>query len=160
MLNGGRHLASLEFVRRDGRFRGQVPMGHLSRLVGDPAESLRDATEAFGVAVEQIAVWRKETTKHRKAGQSISARRAWLLGDIVLRLTTELQENGARLENIYEQLGQHAKTPARLDRYVSFRRYLENIDFISDDLKWTEVADQPALIGRWIAAGNGMKARQ
>jgi len=132
-------------------------MGHLSRLVGDPAESLRAATEAFNVAIEQIATWRRETAKYRKQGQSISARRAWLLGDIVLRLMTELQQNGTRLENMYEQLGRHAKTPARLDRYVSFRRYLENIDFIPDDLKWAEVADQPALIGRWIAAGNGMK---
>lgn len=157
MLNESRNLASLEFVRHDGRFRGQVPMGHLSRLVGDPAESLRAATEAFTDAVQEIATWRKETTKHRKARQAISARRAWLLGDIVLRLTTELQENGTRLENMYEQLGQHAKTPARLDRYVSFRRHLENFDFIPESLKWAEVVEQPALIGRWISSGAGVK---
>ena len=151
-----RNLASLEFVRRDGRFRGQVPMGHLSRLVGDPAESMRASTQAFSAAVQEIAIWRKEAARHRKEGEAISARRAWLLGDIVLRLTTQLRNNGTRLEYMYEQLGKHAKTPARLDRYVSFRRHLESVDVIPEDLKWTKVADQPALNGRWIAAGNGM----
>ena len=146
-------LAALEFRRRDGTYRGSVPLGELSLLPNDPAETMRSVTDIYRSALSEIRQWQRETQAIRQSRTPLTARRAWQLGDIIHRLETNLKLHSCHLVDLYGHLSRHAGTTDWLGAFRTFRRYVDDPESIPENLKWNSVAKRAKASGQAIASG-------
>lgn len=146
-------LASVAFRRRNCTYQGSIPLGDLALLRDDPGETMRAVTNIYGRALQEIRSWQRDVKVMRRSKAVLSARKAWELGDIVFRLDDALAQYSCKLEDMYGHLSQHAKTVKGLGRYVSFRRYLNDVNMIPERLEWHSVEKKPKTAAQAIAAG-------
>lgn len=146
-------LAALEFKKRDGTYRGSVPVGDLVLLPDDPAETMRTVTTVYQNALDEIRQWQQEAEALRRSKTPISARKAWELGDIVCRLETDLAKHSCRVDGLYDHLARHAGTPGWIGTFCTFRRYVDDPEAIPENLKWNSIAKRAKAAGQAIAAG-------
>ena len=145
--------AALIFKRLDGIYRGSVPISDLALLNNDPAETMRAVTDIYRRALSEIRQWQLEAKSIRRSKMPLPARKAWELGDIVYRLEIDLAQHSCKLENTYDHLTRHAKTPGWLGSFVTFRRYVDDKEAIPENLKWNSVAKKAGSVGQAITAG-------
>ena len=147
--------AALIFKRRDGTYRGSIPISDLSLLNNDPAETMRAVTDIYRRALSEIRQWQLEAKSIRQSKMPLPARKAWELGDIVHRLETDLARHSCKLENVYDHLTRHAKTPGSgwLGTFVTFRRYVDDKGAIPENLNWNSVAKKAGSVGQAITIG-------
>ena len=143
--------AVVSFKKRDGRYRGSISLAHLGLLCDDPAKTLGEVTACYAGALNDIAAWRRDVTAMRKEGLQLSARKAWELGDVVNRLTRGLAERNCRLDGLYDHLRRHAGVSEWLAAFVTFRRYVEDVDAIPEDLKWNGLSKRAKTAGQAIS---------
>ena len=153
MSRGRAPLAALEFKKRGGNYRGSVPVGELVLLPNDPAETMRTVTTVYQSALDEIRQWQQETEALRRSKTPLSARKAWELGEIVRRLEADLEKHSCRIDGLYDHLARHAGTPGWLGTFCTFRRYLDDPESISENLKWNSIAKRAKAAGQAIAAG-------
>ena len=146
-------LAALEFTKRDGTYRGSVPVSELALLPDDPAETMRAVTVIYQCALEEIRQWQQETQSLRGSKTPLPARKAWQLGDVVYRLEVNLEQHSCRIVGLYDHLAQHAGTPGWLGSFHTFRRYVNDPESIPDNLKWNSIAKRAKTAGQAITAG-------
>ncbi len=157
MKECSRPLAALEFKKRGGAYRGSVAISELALLPDDPAETMRSVTSVYQNALGEIRQWQQETQALRRSKTPLTARRAWQLGDIVWRLEADLEQYSCRVDNLYDHLAQHAGTPGWLGSFHTFRRYVDALESIPENLKWNDIAKAAKRAGQAIAAGVTME---
>lgn len=146
--------ASLSFIRRGSSYRASVPLKDLTLLRGDPADVMSTATVIYSKALLDIKDWRLRVKASHQSRESLSARHAWELGDIIHKLNEEIANIGCRLEDLYTHLKRHAGLSAyRSSRCVTLRRYVSKVDAIPVDLKWSSVEKSVRATAHVIAAG-------
>lgn len=150
-------LAALEFKKRDGTYRGSVPVGDLALLPNDPAETMRIVTVIYQNTLGEIRRWQQEAQVLRRSKTPLSARKAWKLGDIVSRLEADLAKHSCRVDGLYAHLARHAGTPGWLGSFCTFRRYVDDLEAIPENLKWNSIAKRAKAAGQAIAAGHYQK---
>ena len=128
-------------------------MRDLPLLRDDPADTMRTVTAIYQVALKEISQWQQDTTALRLSGTALTGKQAWELGDIVQRLQADLAQHSCQLDGLYEHLARHAGTTRWLKEYVTFRRYVEDVALIPEDLKWNSIAKKPKAAGQAISAG-------
>ena len=146
-------LAAIEFKQQSGAYRGSVALSELALLPDDPAETMRTVTAIYESALDEIYKWQQETQALRHSKTPLSARMAWLLGDIVYRLESDLEQHSCRIDRLYDHLAQHAGTPGWLGSFCTFRRYVGSLESIPENLKWNSVAKRAKTAGQSITAG-------
>lgn len=153
MSEGSGPLAALEFKERDGTYRGSVPVGDLALLPDDPAETMRTVTTIYQNALDEIRQWQQEAKVLHSSRTPLSARKAWQLGDVVYRLESDIEQHSCRIVGLYDHLAQHAGTPGWLGSFHTFRRYVDILESIPEDLKWNSIAKRAKAAGQAIASG-------
>lgn len=151
MTNRKKSCATVAFKRRGAAYQGSVALQDLELLRNDPAETMRVATGIYQRTLAEIRQWQRDAKSLRQLQTPLSAKKAWELGDIVHRLEADLAEHACRLENLYDHLTRHAGTSAWLSQYVTFRRYISNVEAIPDGLKWNSIAKTAKSAGLSIA---------
>ena len=145
--------ATVAFKKRDSTYQASVPMSDLALLSNDPAETMRAVTAIYRQALSEIRQWQLDTKSVRRSKTPLSARKAWELGDIVYRLETNLAQHSCKLGNVYDHLTRHTKTPGWLGTFVTFRRYVKDMEAIPGNLKWNSIAKKAKTAGQAITAG-------
>lgn len=145
--------ATVAFKRRGNIYQGSVLLSELPLLSGDPAEKIHTVTTIYHTAVEEIRQWQKDMKSLGKPRTPLLARKAWELGDIVYRLQSDLAKHSFRIENLYDHLARHTGTSRWLRTYVTFRRYVDDINTIPEDLKWNSIVKNSKAAGQAISAG-------
>lgn len=151
MTDRKKSYAAIIFKRRGSTYQGSVPIRDLALLRGDPAETMRVVTDIYQRALAEIKQWQRDVKSPRQSKTPLSAKKAWELGDIIYSLKADLAEHACQLENLYDHLTRHAGTSTWLRQYVTFRRYVDNVDAIPDDLKWNNIAKTAKSAGLSIA---------
>ena len=147
--------ASVAFKKRGGAFRGSVPVGDLSLLPNDPAETMREVTAVYERALDDIKRWQKDASELRKSKTPMTVRKVWELGDILHHLNTSLAELGCQLENPYDHLERHAGIPTkRASSFVTLRRYVAYAELIPENLQWNKILKTVKSTSLAIADGS------
>lgn len=135
-----RDCVAVEFKKIGGAYRGSVRLRDLSRLRGDPAETLRAAAGVYRRSLTEIKRWQKDAQALRETKSPLPARKAWQLGDILHRLHAQLMTHGCRLLSVYDHLQRHAGLhPKRAAEFAAFRRYLDDAEMIPRDMTWNSI---------------------
>lgn len=153
MSEGCGPLAALEFTKRDGTYRASVPVSELALLTDDPAETMRVVTAIYQRALDEIRQWQRKAQSLRDSKMPLPARMAWLLGDVVFRLEADMEQHSCHIVGLYDHLAQHAGTPGWLGSFHTFRRYVDDLDSVPENLKWNSIAKRAKAAGQAIAAG-------
>ena len=147
-------LASVAFKKRGTTYQGSVPLRDLALLRNDPAETMRIVTAAYENAVADIKSWQSDTRLLHRSKISLSARKAWELGDIIGRLADDVEAHGCQIEKLYDHLELHARLPAkRATSFVTLRRYVPDPSLIPDNLRWNDILKTVKTSGQAIASG-------
>ena len=147
--------ASVAFKKRGGAFRGSVPVGDLSLLPNDPAETMREVTAIYQNALDDIKRWQKDASELGKSKRPMTVRKVWELGDILHHLNASLTELGCHLENPYDHLERHAGIPAkRASSFVTLRRYVADAELIPENLQWNKILKTVKSTSLAIADGS------
>jgi len=137
-----RKAASVTFKKRGKVYLGTVPLAHLAVLHGDPAVAMSTAASLYGDAIASIKQWQRDIRRSNGQRTPLLARKAWEVGDVVVRLHQELAMLGCSLENPYSQFLRHTGiSPSSLSRFVTLRRHVEDPTSIPEALKWDDVRD-------------------
>lgn len=132
--------AAVEFKRVGGAYRGSVSLRDLSKLRGDPAETLRAVAGVYQKSMNDIKQWQREAQTLRDAKSPLPARKAWQLGDILHRLQTELMARGCKVQSVYDHLERHAGLhPKRAAEFAAFRRHLDDAAMIPRAMTWNRI---------------------
>ena len=146
--------ASLSFTRRGSFYRASIPLKDLELLQGDPADVMSKATEIYGRALSDIRAWSRQANLARQNRKPLLARKAWELGDIIQNLNEDLDVIGCLLEKLHSHLKRHVGLSSyRSSRCLTFRRYINDVDVIPVDLKWSKVEKSVQSSAEAIAAG-------
>ena len=147
--------AGVAFRERGGDYRASAPLSDLALLRDDPAETLRAATDKYRSALGQIRQWQRDVESLRRSKTALPAKKAWELGNIVHKLDEELAKHGCQLEDPYGHLERHVGlSPKWLAQYITFRRYVEDVDAIPATLKWNSIMKSVRSAGEAIASDN------
>ena len=153
-MSGQKKLyANIAFKKRGRTYQGSVPLGELPLLIGDPAKKIHTATTIYHTAIGEIRQWQKDTKPLNKSRTALLAWKAWELGDIVYRLQSDLASHSFRIENLYDHLARHSGTPRWVRTYVTFRRYVDDVSTIPENLKWNSIEKSPKAAGQAISSG-------
>jgi len=160
----GRHVtmrcAAVEFKKIGGAYRGSVRLGDLSKLRGDPAETMRDAAGIYRESLIEIKRWRREAQTLREAKSPLPARKAWHLGDILHRLQTELMARGCKLQSVYDHLERHAGLqPRRAAEFIALRKHIDDAAAIPEDLNWNRIVKNVKAGAKLARAGRQTRKR-
>ena len=135
-------LVPVSFKKIGGSYRGSVSLQNLARLQNDPAETMRAATDIYVATVKEMRGWQQEAKALRSLGKPLPAGKAWQLGDIVHRMNARLSEHGCKLESVYDHVHRHTgMSPKWLSRFVTLRRYVEDVEKIPSGLGWNRIRD-------------------
>ena len=147
-------LASLAFKKRGSTYQGSVPLQDLTLLRNDPAETMRIATATYADALGKVKRWQNEARHLRRSKISLTARKAWELGDIIDKLADDVEAQGCQIEKLYDHLERHAQLPAkRGSSFVTLRRYVPDPSLIPADLRWNDILKTVKSSAQSIASG-------
>lgn len=158
----GGDCVAVEFKKVGGAYRGSVQLRDLSKLRGDPADTLRAAADSYRESLMEIKQWRQEARALRENKTPLPARKAWQLGDILHRLHAQLMLRGCKLQSVYGHLHRHAGLhPKRAAEFATLRRYIDAVEMIPRGTTWRSIAGRVKLNAVAIAsrAGDGGPAR-
>lgn len=145
---------AVEFKRVGGAYRGSVQLRDLSKLRGDPADTLRAAAGIYRESLAEIKRWQKDAQALKENKTPLPARDAWRLGDIVHRLHARLALHGCKLQSSYDHLQRHAGLhPKRAAEFAAFRRHLDDATMIPRGMTWNSIVKRvkpsaAAMIGQ------------
>lgn len=139
MIQEHQELLGIRFDWTGTAYRASVGLSDLSRVQGDPAERLKAAAATYQDSVSRISEWRKETTNAKSGGKNLTARRAWDLGDLIIRLRSNMADQGFAIVDLYRHLSEHAGIPYWSQRFATFRTYIPQRTRIPADLGWNRV---------------------
>ena len=155
MKDNGQSFASVSFRKRGWFYQGLVSLDGLASLHDDPAETMHALTISYAQSLEEIRKWRRRANALRKKRQALPAVKAWVLGNIVHELNANMASHGCKIDDPYGHLERHARLHRKwLQPFVTFRRYVPNMEDIPGNLKWHEVMKAPKLAGESISSGH------
>lgn len=103
---------------------------------------MRAATDIYVAALKELRGWRQEAKMLQSLRKPLPAGKAWQLGDIVHRMNAGLSEHGCKLEGVYDHVHRHTgMSPKWLSRFVTLRRYVEDVEKIPSGLGWNRIRD-------------------
>lgn len=141
--------------RGDG-FVASVPLAQLERLGERPEVCLQVACDAYGRTVESMREVLADIEQLKSKRTPIPARKMWELGDAVVNLGTELEENAMELDGLNDHLvrdlGINAK---RMGTIVTFRRHLTDKELIPETLGWSQCEKQARKVAEELKAAQG-----
>ena len=146
--------ANIEFKKRGGAYHGSVIMSDIPLLQGDPAETMRVVTAIYQNTIMDVRQWQRDVRELKDKGFSLSARKAWQLGEILYRLNTEFMERGCQVQHLYEHLERHVGLARkRASEFVTFRRYIDNMEIVPEDVMWNSIVKNVKSSSQAIADG-------
>lgn len=140
MIQDRQELLGIRFDWTGAAYRASVGLGDLARIQGDPAELLGAVATTYRDSVSLISEWCKETANAKRCGKNLTARRAWELGDLIIRLRNNMANEGFAIVDLYRHLSEHAGIPYWSHRFVTFRTYIPRSTHIPEDLGWNRVS--------------------
>ena len=131
------------FDPRETGFIASVPMKQFDALGERPEAVLKEASTAYGSAIEIMQSLLDDFDRLKSSRTAIPAQRVWELGDAVFHLVEDLARSSLEIDGLYDHLvrdlgierGRLGKY--RLTRAITFRRYLPDKDLIPKSLEWS-----------------------
>ena len=149
--------AMIALEPRDEGFVASVPLAQLERLGERPEVCLQGACNAYGRTVEAMREVLADIEQLKSKRTPIPARKMWELGDAVVNLSSELEENSMELDSLNEHLvrdlGINAK---RMGTIVTFRRHLTDKELIPETLGWSQCEKQARKVAEELKAAEGL----
>ena len=145
--------ASVALEPRGEGFVASIPLAQLELLGDRPDERLQVACDAYGRTVAIIREVLADIEQLKSRRTPIPARKMWELGDAVVNLSTELEENSMEMEGLNDHLvrdlGINAK---RVGTIVTFRRHLPEQEMIPESLGWSQCEKQARKVAEELKA--------
>ena len=146
-------LALVALEPRDDGFVASIPIAALDRLGDRPEVSLNNACDSYSRAVGSMRDVLAEIDQLKSRRIPIPARKMWELGDAVVTLGSELEEESLEIDGLNEHLvrdlGINAK---RMGTIVTFRRHLPDQDLIPESLGWSQCEKQARKVAEELKA--------
>lgn len=145
--------ASVVLEPRGEGFVASIPLAQLELLGDRPDERLQVACDAYGRTVAAIREVLADIEQLKSRRTPIPARKMWELGDAVVNLGAELEENSMEMEGLNDHLvrdlGINAK---RMGTIVTFRRHLPEQEMIPESLGWSQCEKQARKVAEELRA--------
>ena len=136
-------LALIAVEPRDDGFIASVPIDQLELLGDKPEVSLQNACSAYGRAVGAMREVLADIDQLKSKRIPIPARKMWELGDAVVTLGCEMEEDRMEVDGLNDHLvrdlGINGK---RMGTIVTFRRHLPDKELIPESLGWSQCEKQ------------------
>ena len=146
-------LALIAVEPREDGFIASVPIAQLGRLGEKPEMSLQDACGAYGRAVGAMREVLADIDQLKSKRIPIPARKMWELGDAVVTLGFELEEDCMEVDGLNDHLvrdlGINGK---RMGTIVTFRRHLPDKELIPESLGWSQCEKQARKVAEELKA--------
>ena len=147
-------LALIAVEPRDEGFVASVPIFLLDRLGDKPDVSLQAACDAYGRTIGAMREVMADIDQLKRKRIPIPARKMWELGDAVVALSSELEEDSMEVEGLNDHLvrdlGINGK---RMGTIVTFRRHLPEKELIPEKLGWSQCEKQARKVAEELKAG-------
>ena len=145
--------ASVALQPRGEAFVASIPLTQLELLGDRPDERLQVACDAYGRTVATIREVLADIEQLKSKRTPIPARKMWELGDAVVNLGAELEENSMEMQGLNDHLvrdlGINAK---RMGTIVTFRRHLPEQEMIPETLGWSQCEKQARKVAQELKA--------
>ena len=145
--------ASVVLEPRGEGFVASIPLAQLELLGDRPDERLQVACDSYGRTVAAIREVLADIENLKSRRTPIPARKMWELGDAVVNLGSELEENSLEMEGLNDHLvrdlGINAK---RMGTIVTFRRHLPEQEMIPESLGWSQCEKQARKVAEELRA--------
>lgn len=145
--------ASVALQPRGEAFVASIPLTQLELLGDRPDERLQVACDAYGLTVATIREVLSDIEQLKSRRTPIPARKMWELGNAVVNLGAELEENSMEMQGLNDHLvrdlGINAK---RMGTIVTFRRHLPEQEMIPETLGWSQCEKQARKVAQELKA--------
>ena len=145
--------ASVALQPRGESFVASIPLTQLELLGDRPDERLQVACDAYGRTVATIREVLADIEQLKSKRTPIPARKMWELGNAVVNLGAELDDNSMEMEGLNDHLvrdlGINAK---RMGTIVTFRRHLPEQEMIPETLGWSQCEKQARKVAQELKA--------
>ena len=145
--------ASVALQPRGEAFVASIPLTQLELLGDRPDERLQVACDAYGRTVATIREVLSDIEQLKSKRTPIPARKMWELGNAVVNLGAELEENSMEMQGLNDHLvrdlGINAK---RMGTIVTFRRHLPEQEMIPETLGWSQCEKQARKVAQDLKA--------
>ncbi len=146
-------FALVAFEPRNAGFVSSVPIEHLAYLGERPEIRLLEACQIYGRAVGTMQKVLADLDKLKEERIPMPARKMWELGDAVLALIGELEQNSMEADSLNEQLARDlGLNGKRLGTIVTFRRHLPKLELIPESLGWSQCEKHARKVAQELKA--------
>ena len=146
-------LALIAVEPREDGFVSSVPIDQLPRLGDKPEVSLQNACGSYSRAIGAMREVLADIDQLKRKRIPIPARKMWELGDAVVALGSELEENSMEVDGLNDHLvrdlGINGK---RMGTIVTFRRHLPDKELIPESLGWSQCEKQARKVAEELKA--------
>ena len=150
-------LASVALEPRGGGYVASVSFGQLGRLGDDPDAALKVACDAYGRAVSTIRGVLADIEQLKQDRTPIPARKMWEMGDAVVNLGAEMEENSMEVASLNDHLVRDlALNVKRLGTIVTFRRHLPDQDYVPEGLGWSQCEKKARQVAQELRAARDL----
>lgn len=130
-----------------------IPLAQLELLGDRPDERLQVACDAYGRTVGRMREVLSDIEQLKSRRTPIPARKMWELGDALVNLGAELEENYLEMDGLNDHLVRDLSINAkRMGTIVTFRRHLPEQDMIPESLGWSQCEKQARKVAEELKA--------
>ncbi len=145
--------ASVVLEPRGEGFVASIPLAQLELLGDRPDERLQVACDAYGRTVGRMREVLSDIEQLKSRRTPIPARKMWELGDALVNLGAELEENYLEMDGLNDHLVRDLSINAkRMGTIVTFRRHLPEQDMIPESLGWSQCEKQARKVAEELKA--------
>lgn len=138
------HLRFVSFEPRAEGFTVFVPLEDAVTMEDDLDALTVKAEKIYKGYVERIRKILSEIEKCKKNRRPVSARQAWQVGNAIFELKESLEELSLAVDDLYSHLERDTGADRNwLGKVVTFRRYLSDMNLISESLTWRRCKSAP-----------------
>ena len=136
-------FALVAFEPRDTGFISAVPVEHINCLGERPDLLWQGACEIYGCSIGAMRGLLADLVDLKRKRTPIPARKMWELGDAVLALVGDLEQNSMEPDGLNDHLARELGIKGkRLGTIVTFRRHLPDLELIPESLRWSQCEKQ------------------
>ena len=138
------NLIGIVFDNKNGKIIPSVSFDELDLITDDINIPLKSAELVYNSSISKMKEIVLKNIALRKEKKSVPAILMWNFGNEIFKLIGKLSEINFRWDNLYESLIRDlGVSDTTLERVITFRRYVPDINIIPDDVNWGALKGSP-----------------
>ena len=130
-------LILVSFKRDNNSYLASVPLNQFLTSKNDLEADLKLIVKVYENSVAMMKKNLGDIEKWRSTKKPLPARLVWKLGDLIFKLTADLEIKGFQIDGVYEHLVRDLNVKRKwLEKVIILRRYILKESIIPQTLNW------------------------